>query len=122
VGLLARLIDSPRVRRRLAQFLQGLRDPGVVVLAGFDATALLAAFPARRPMDATDVEPRGAVSRVARLPGLALCETAKGTRWRFVFRQSDGTLSTRRGFSNRAINELQLQRDRERRCDWGLGH
>jgi len=44
------------------------------------------------------------VARVTRLEaqvvdqgGVYAYETATGTRWRFVFRQSDGSLTTRRG-------------------------
>src|SRR5439155_20044011 len=34
--------------------------------------------------------------------GIYPYETAAGQRWRFVFRQSDGSLTTRRGFTTRA--------------------
>lgn len=34
--------------------------------------------------------------------GVYTYATAAGTRWRFVFRQSDGSLTTRRGFSSRS--------------------
>ncbi len=33
--------------------------------------------------------------------GVYAYETAAGTRWRFVFRQTDGSLTTRRGFQSR---------------------
>ena len=33
--------------------------------------------------------------------GVYAYATADGTRWRFVFRQSDGSLTTRRGFASR---------------------
>ena len=48
------------------------------------------------------------IARVARLEGQVVdqggvygYETAAGTHWRFVFRQSDGSLTTRRGFESR---------------------
>ena len=37
-------------------------------------------------------------ARVVDQGGVYAYETAAGTRWRFVFRQSDGSLTTRRGF------------------------
>jgi integrase len=41
-------------------------------------------------------------SKAPNAPGVYSCETSGGVRWRFVFRQSDGTLTTRRGFSTRS--------------------
>jgi urease beta subunit len=46
-----------------------------------------------------------AAEAVAREPGrgdgIYSYATTKGKRWRFVFRQSDGTISSRRGFTSR---------------------
>ncbi len=40
-------------------------------------------------------------ARVVDQGGVYGYETAAGPRWRFVFRQSDGSLTTRRGFESR---------------------
>ena len=58
----------------------------------FDA-ALARARPASGAVDAADA--RGG-------DGVYAYATKAGTRYRFVFRQSDGSLSTRRGFTSRA--------------------
>ena len=45
---------------------------------------------------------RLAEQRARARDGIYAYETTAGTRWRFVFRQSDGKASTRRGFTSRA--------------------
>jgi hypothetical protein len=60
-----------------------------------DAEAFAASMAAPTPAQVTPThtEPDGG--------GVYAYATAAGTRWRFVFRQSDGSLTTRRGFSSR---------------------
>jgi hypothetical protein len=50
--------------------------------------------PAPAPAPAEPAEPNGA--------GIYVYRTSEGRRWRFVFRQSDGSLTTRRGFTSRS--------------------
>ena len=56
------------------------------------AVSLTAPTPARQA-PAARTEPAGG--------GVYSYATAAGTRWRFVYRQSDGSLTTRRGFPSR---------------------
>jgi hypothetical protein len=65
----------------------------------------------RRGTFEAGLRPPTAVAEVARVAwlevhvvdhgGVYVYETATGMRWRIVFRQSDGSLTTRRGFESR---------------------
>jgi integrase len=59
--------------------------------------------PGRPPLLEPDLDPPPApiVQRSRRGDGVYSYPTGDGPRWRFVFRQSDGTLSSRRGFASR---------------------
>lgn len=56
---------------------------------------------ATTPDAVVDAAARLAADHAARRDGVYPYETTDGRRWRFVFRQSDGTLSSRRGFTSR---------------------
>jgi hypothetical protein len=63
----------------------------------FDATLIRSRG---RPSEAT-TSAAGRTPGSGRGDGVYAYKTAKGTRWRFVFRHSDGSLSSRRGFISR---------------------
>lgn len=66
----------------------------------FDAT--LIRLPIGRPPGQPSSELKDRIENSQRRgDAIYAYRTAKGLRWRFVFRQSDGTLSTRRGFTSR---------------------
>jgi hypothetical protein len=70
----------------------------------FDETVRIgAARPELRETERAIPEPK-------RGDGIYSYETAKGRCWRFTFRESDGTLSSRRGFTSRAAAATSKRR------------
>jgi hypothetical protein len=57
-----------------------------------------------------------AAARASKAPrdGIYRYETKAGPRWRFVFIQSDGTRSSRRGFVSRSVAKVEKRRGRRR--------
>ena len=85
-------------RRRVRRFESELE-----AIAFAESVARPAGRPPSPPAHAPDdaATRRSEAQLTNRRDGIYSYETRQGTRWRFTFRQSDGTMSSRRGFTSR---------------------